>query len=177
MRKKILTILLILFCAISYSQNDTIIDHKLNYKVVFLSKSDFSSKNSDSALGKINFYRYNSIYEGDIYAISMSEFTELKHKLSEKEVAAMVVGFKKGFSNSLTKEGRECNFISEKKFKFKNEFEAIEFLGKINNQIDFKMNFILKGNVTYALLVIGQTESENAQFFMNSFDFIDSNGN
>lgn len=40
MRKKILTILLILFSVGSYSQNDTITDQKLGFKIIFKTKPE-----------------------------------------------------------------------------------------------------------------------------------------
>lgn len=174
MRKKILTILLILFSIGSYSQNDTITDQKLGYKIIFKEKPELYTQNSDSQLGKINFYRYDLTKEGNFYRIIIGEFTEIKSKLSDQEIQALLVGFKKGFLNSYVKQNKECHFTSENQFKFKNKFESLELLGKIDNQIDFKMNVIIKGPIVYTTLVIGQIETEEAKLFINSFDFIES---
>lgn len=174
MRKKILTILLILFSFGSYSQNDTITDQKLGFKIIFKAKPELYTQNSYSHLGKINFYRYDLTKEGDFYRISIGEFTEIKSKLSDQETNALLTGFKKGFLNSYVKQNKECHFTSEYKFKFKNKYEGLELLGKIEDQIDFKMNVIIKGSIVYATLVIGQIENEDAIFFINSFNFIES---
>lgn len=174
MRKKILTILLILFCVGLYSQNDTITDQQLDFRIIFKAKPELYTQSSDSPMGKINFYRYDLTTEDNFYRMSISEFTELKIKLSKKEATALFNGFKKGFLNSYVKQDKECQFTSEKRFKFKNEFEALELLGKVENQTDFKMTVILKGKVSYAILVIGQPENEDALFYQNSFEFITS---
>jgi len=169
--KKIFGFLFLLTYSISaVSQTKATSFPGAGFKAAFPNKPEVVKNDVDSKVGKIATTTYNC--EGEDFLIVLSESiypAELIKKLDGAGVQGILDGAKNGaVKNIETQLGGKFVLSTDEKFLFNEKYSAAKFGGAIED-VTMETLCIVKDNHFFIVMVIGNTKSEVALQFVNSF--------
>jgi hypothetical protein len=169
--KRIFGLLFLLTCSISVvSQTKATSFPGAGFKAAFPNKPEVVKNDVDSKVGKIETTTYNC--EGEDFLILLSESiypSELIKKLDGTGIQGILDGAKNGaVKNIETQLGGKFVLSTDEKFLFKDKYSAAKFGGVIDD-VALETLCIVKDNHFFIVMVIGNTKSEVALQFVNSF--------